>query len=314
MSRKHDRKDKEKLRIGGWIEILTIAVVCMVFFVLLMKYFPDRVLTYDRGRSMDILMQRDDAADRRAADALRSGDLVLVSNAVEWTFETERELVSVYDNMSEGYDVGGTDIMVAAEMMPHLDAMLSDFYWATALDTVNVISGYRTLDDQQALYNDAVVESGEEHAARYVAVPGGSEHHTGLAVDLGLYYADAGVSETFTGEGQYAWIEEHAWEYGFIRRYTAEKEYLTGIAEETWHFRYVGVPHAWYMQENNLCLEEYLELLKDYPVDGTHLMVDCQETEYEIYYCAGMEPELPRRGDYTISGNNVDGFIVTVTH
>ena len=62
-------------------------------------------------------------------------------------------------------------------------------------------------------------------------------------------------------DGDYAWLTENAWRYGFILRYPPEKADVTGIGYESWHFRYVGIPHAWYMQENNLCLEEYLDLL-----------------------------------------------------
>ena len=82
-------------------------------------------------------------------------------------------------------------------------------------------------------------------ARETVALPGTSEHHLGLAVDL-------------LGDEAIAWLNEHCWEYGFIVRYRAEKAEITGIIDEPWHFRYVGVKVAIELKNSDLCLEEYL--------------------------------------------------------
>ena len=94
-------------------------------------------------------------------------------------------------------------------------------------------------------------------------------------------------------------------------RYAKEKEPLTGIGDEPWHFRYVGVPHAAVMAEEGLCLEEYTDYLKGFPFDGRHLAVDCGGERYEIWYCEGTSAYLPDSGEYAVSGNNVDGVVVT---
>lgn len=92
-------------------------------------------------------------------------------------------------------------------------------------------------------------------AENWVAQPGTSEHELGLAVDIN---ADKTRCDN---ETVYAWLAEHAYQYGFILRYPADKEDVTGIACEPWHYRYVGEEAALAMTEQGLCLEEYLDTL-----------------------------------------------------
>ncbi len=136
---------------------------------------------------------------------------------------------------------------------------------ADGLGKWQVSAGYRTWDDQVSMLNsktNSYLKRNEgwsrskarKAALRTVAEPGASEHHLGLAFDVNVRGAS-----TFKGTKQCDWLHEHCWEYGFIIRYQKDKEEITGIAEEAWHVRYVGVEHALYMQEHNLCLEEYLQ-------------------------------------------------------
>lgn len=93
----------------------------------------------------------------------------------------------------------------------------------------------------------------------YLEMVGRSEHHTGLAVDLvGIDYQALDKGQANTPENK--WLNEHAHEYGFILRYPDNKEEITGILHESWHFRYVGEEAAFFMKENQLCLEEFLDL------------------------------------------------------
>ena len=89
--------------------------------------------------------------------------------------------------------------------------------------------------------------------------------------------------------------------------YAADKVGTTQFASEPWHFRYVGIPHAKYITENNLCLEEYIELMHSYTVENP-----LSYEGYSIYFCPENALYVPQSGNYTVSGNNVDGFIVTV--
>jgi len=119
-----------------------------------------------------------------------------------------------------------------------------------------VVSGYRTQKTQKSLYNNKIakyLEQGytkseaEGLAKQWVAIPGHSEHQLGLAVDINGATYDL-----------YFWLQENSWKYGFIFRYPGDKTELTGVAEEVWHYRYVGVEAATEMYEKGLCLEEYL--------------------------------------------------------
>ncbi len=128
-----------------------------------------------------------------------------------------------------------------------------------------VREGYRSNSKQQNLLNDKIDaykndgytrEDAEKEAKKWVAVPGTSEHQLGIAVDIN---ADTDISEK---DNVYAWLEDNAHRYGFILRYPADKEDITGINYEPWHFRYVGKDAAREIYEKGLCLEEYLENLK----------------------------------------------------
>ena len=95
-----------------------------------------------------------------------------------------------------------------------------------------------------------------------IAVPGTSEHHTGLAADIVTpthQTLDPQFADTAAGK----WLLEHAADYGFILRYPEDKQETTKIIYESWHYRYVGEEHAKAIKESGLCLEEYLEQLKE---------------------------------------------------
>lgn len=115
--------------------------------------------------------------------------------------------------------------------------------------TITINSAYRSYNQQEALYNRRIKQYGLAVAVTLAAPPGYSEHQTGLAVDLG------------TSTSGYSWLASNAWRYGFILRYPSGKESITGYTYEPWHFRYVGIPIATYMNDNNIStLEEFKEL------------------------------------------------------
>lgn len=121
------------------------------------------------------------------------------------------------------------------------------------------VSGWRSFDEQEKIYLDSLRDNGREFTRQFVALPGHSEHQTGLAIDLGLQGEDMDfIRPSFPYEGICQYFRELAPAYGFIERYPAGKEGVTGIAHEPWHFRYVGAPHAESMARQGLCLEEYL--------------------------------------------------------
>ena len=137
-----------------------------------------------------------------------------------------------------------------------LMCMLEDAKAENWYQMPRVVSGWRTADTQQKLYDDKIAEyekegysAGEARklAEQWVAVPGCSEHQLGFAVDINGASYDV-----------YSWLMENSYKYGFIFRYPGDKTEITGIAEEVWHYRYVGVEAAAEMYEKGLCLEEYI--------------------------------------------------------
>lgn len=121
------------------------------------------------------------------------------------------------------------------------------------------VSGWRSFEEQQEIYIDSLRDNGREFTRQFVALPGHSEHQTGLAIDLGLRGESVDfIRPDFPYEGICQRFRELAPAYGFIERYPAGKERVTGIAHEPWHFRYVGAPHAESMARQGLTLEEYL--------------------------------------------------------
>ena len=151
---------------------------------------------------------------------------------------------------------------VDARIYPALREMFEDMR-ADGVYPV-VASGYRTAEEQRRIMEERVAEyqaqgySQEEARAEaevWVARPGTSEHQSGLAVDIN---AD-GIHSA--GYEVYDWLSENSCRYGFIQRYPAGKTEITGIGNEPWHYRYVGVEAAQDMKAQGFCLEEYLEAM-----------------------------------------------------
>ncbi len=155
----------------------------------------------------------------------------------------------------------------------YFDARVADFAQCMINDaeddgvTLLICSAYRSLSRQTANFENSLrsyayskysFASAYALTAGYIAVPGTSEHQTGLAVDFitpGYMYLDEGFEDT----DAYKWLAENSYKYGFILRYPSEKAELTGINYEPWHFRFIGFEHAKAIYESGLCLEEYVE-------------------------------------------------------
>lgn len=128
--------------------------------------------------------------------------------------------------------------------------------------SIRLVNGFRSIEEQQLLYDTSVKEFGMTYTKKYVAKPLCSEHHTGLAVDL----TTSSANETHLISPEFDWQKNKLVQlfltkmsdFGFIQRYPEGKEHLTGISYEPWHFRYVGRQHSKKMQALDLCLEEYV--------------------------------------------------------
>lgn len=177
------------------------------------------------------------------------------------------------------------------------------------------VSGYRTQKEQEDIYNTSLRDNGEDFTKKYVALPCHSEHQTGLAIDLGIYKEKIDfIRPDFPYTGICNKFRKAAPSYGFIERYQKDKEEITGISHEPWHFRYVGYPHSRIITDNNFAFEEYIEFIKDYTKNSRLVYKDKSGTIIQIYYVPAEEQtviNLPDRCTCQISGNNTDGFIVT---
>ena len=161
-----------------------------------------------------------------------------------------------------------------------------------------VSSGYRDIATQAQLYAD-------NYGSGYVMPAGHSEHHTGLAMDI---FA-VGVGQWDFGNSYHGlWLAANAYQYGFILRYPAGAEALTGINFEPWHFRYVGYPHAYIMHRRGIVLEEYIDYLSyrgyfSFTLRGARYHVLHQMPEAGMIY-------VPQDKDFVITYDNTGGVVV----
>ncbi|MBQ9510188.1 MAG: M15 family metallopeptidase [Clostridia bacterium] len=288
------------------------------------------------------------------SNSLHEGNLILVNKDYEYTFPSKMQsrLTALYGKTGGNFVLGGyvdtqyKGIQLNRSIIPTLSALCeemiaknqetlgsyTDKFGKTVTDRILVSSGYRSKEYQQNLYDEAA-EKPSPTGEVFVAAPGKSEHHTGLVVDMQIYTADTKTIDFRASE--YAWICDNAWKFGFVQRYSDSKFDITGISGEEWHYRFVDIPHAKYMTENDLCLEEYLDLLKTNhsSAESTPLEISTEIGDFLVYYVPADRADItyitvPKdnkkladsfaaessvaSGMYTISGNNYDGFILTV--
>lgn len=166
------------------------------------------------------------------------------------------------------------------------------------------VSGFRARKEQMDLYDTSVKENGLEFTQKFVARPDESEHQSGLAIDF--------ICPDFPYYGIFNEFREEAKINGFIERYKAGKEDITGISQEPWHFRFVGFPHSVIIEENGYALEEYHEFIRKFDsIDNSY-----KYKNYCIFFVKSIEEKqsifLEDDFEYDISGNNIDGFIITL--
>lgn len=191
----------------------------------------------------------------------------IFSQKTEYATDTNGwNLIMVNDeyHVPQNYAVELTQLDNGERVDKRIYPALQEMFDAAEEDGVYMVvaEGYRTQEDQQELMDEKVQEYQEKVllkfvakwcAEKWVAVPGTSEHQLGIAVDINADGVHSAGSEV------YAWLAEHAHEYGFIQRYPEDKTEITGINYEPWHYRYVGEDVAAEIYEEDICLEEYIE-------------------------------------------------------
>ena len=178
-------------------------------------------------------------------------------------------LANAENPLPQDWSIQTEEVQNGYEMDKRAAPAMREMIQAAKEDGVELMlcSAYRSVEKQQQLFDrsqQAYMAQGmsEEEAyaktATETAIPGTSEHQTGLAADIvtpTYQMLDAGFADTPAGQ----WLSEHAAEYGFVLRYPQDKQEVTGIIYEPWHYRFVGKTHAKLMKESGLCLEEYLQ-------------------------------------------------------
>ncbi len=184
-------------------------------------------------------------------------------------------LVNGWNPLPEDYDyegnlttipkkyIKGSLTQIDKDIWPYLKAMLDDAR-QEGID-IGVWSPYRSYATQKWLFENQVKKQiangvpeaeAEDKAATIVARPGTSEHNTGLALDINC------ADHSFEKTKAFEWLKENAEDYGFIMRYSEEKQEKTGVIHESWHWRFVGINVAHEINDLGMCLEEYIEYKK----------------------------------------------------
>ena len=194
------------------------------------------------------------------------------SDTAAWTKEDPQwmlRLVNPWNKMPDGYVPELTTLtnglQVDTRCYPALQRMMDDCR-AAGFSPI-ICSAYRPWETQIRLFDTNVErfkqqgmtqEQAEAETAKSVAVPGTSEHQLGLALDI-VDKSYQMLEEDQQDTPAQKWLMANCWRYGFILRFPKDKEAVTGITYEPWHYRYVGEEAAKAITEGGLCLEEYLQ-------------------------------------------------------
>lgn len=248
-------------------------------------------------------------------DKLHKGELILVNKQYPCYTDGE-EAVSMMELKTDSYMVTDYNVSLNGSIIEDFNSWLDDFAEIYGESEVMVACGYRSSENQQELFDNEVDEVGEEEAEKWVARPGYSEHQTGYVIDFTLYNDSEQNSIKYDGTDIYEWINKNCYKYGFILRYPEGKEDITGYSYEPWHFRYTGNAAAYYISENGLTLEEYIDLVKQYSIENPLFIDAGGEKKWYVYYVPANEEgetevTVPKNSRYQISGDNFSGFIVT---
>lgn len=246
-SRRHCRK---RFPWGNIVATIFVAAICVYIF---MPLFGEPQDEEPPGRAVP-------PAAVQAQDRMQTGLLVESISPVSDDADWNLVLVNYENAIPENYEPNMVEVSGGEKVDERIYEPLMEMLEAAKEGNQDqlpmVVSGYRTQVKQQQLFDDKVSKyrteghsqnEAEKLAKQWVAVPGYSEHQIGLAVDINGAIYDL-----------YYWLQQNSYKYGFIFRYPGSKTDITGVAEEVWHYRYVGVDAATDMYEKGLCLEEYL--------------------------------------------------------
>lgn len=244
-----------------------------------------------------------------ASANVHEGELIVVNekNSLAYIFPTSLDLLLMNDIRiaQNGVNPYQTQYLRSDEKLQSAAAhavnrMLTDFYLKYEDTSLILMDTHRTQEEQE----------------RYSTPVGYSEHHTGYVFTIKTYN-NVGKAVPLMQNVAGQWIYDNCHKYGIICRYPESKSDATGVGGYDYCFRYVGVAHATYMYQNNLCLEEYVSLLRGgYSPEAPLSFTGADGNAYLVYYVKAADTEIttlrvPKDYAYTVSGDNSQGFIVT---
>ena len=310
-----ERQEKKKFTVT-LIYATAVLIVCLLTTLLLVqavaaarakKAANDK--SEGEGSSVSYAALQVDAAK------LDTGSLILVNKNNEYIFANNPEVVSI-PTTGNKYGLKDGNLKANPTALAAFNEMMEELYKNVAEADIVVMTAYRSKEYQDSLSN---------------GTPGGySDFHTGLSFELkdGNKYDNS--YDNIDTLDKYEWLYKNAHKYGFIVRYPADIEEsatgknagksfsaITGVDNYAYVFRYVGIAHATYIYQHDLCLEEYLELIRTSHNYGSALSIKGADARsYEVYYFASTgdttELQIPTKYAYEISGDNMNGYIVTV--
>ncbi len=183
--------------------------------------------------------------------------LVNKNNLLSKDYKPKLYIVDDNENNFHNYIDPNLKPELALEIKAYVDKLLNDA-WKSGMFII-VDSGYRSYEYQEQVLKYLIEKKGDD-AYRLVAIPGSSEHQTGLAMDIaymknGIYSDDVKDSDK-----EVEWMKKNSYKYGFILRYPKGKEEITGYDYEPWHYRFVGINLAKILYDQNITMEEYYSL------------------------------------------------------
>ena len=257
----------------------------------------------------------------------RIGQLILVNAEHKYDQAADKklhsELTTVSDRYSHSYIVVESD-QLRRDLVDAMNEMFDAAYAEKGLNNYyfGTPYGWCSTAQQAEDYEYAKTKYPTDYDSREFR-PGESEHETGYAFDIKVRVNGKLKYISAAGE-EYKWIYDNCYKYGIIYRYPADKTEQTDVSIKSGtihydHFRYVGKAAAAVMHENNWCLEEFIAKVATYTYDGEHLTVTSADgVMYEMYYfpaaeSGATEVKIPEGAEYTVSGDNIGGYIVTLT-
>ena len=304
------KNKKRKINKDGLLALLFVVLVAIIVIVLVV-FLVKAIVGGNKNPDVTVPTQEPTSGQTPSTPTedystvsvsyseMKNGNLILVDSQKLFTGDTTN-IVSLYNQpgFKTAYRLKNASIALNADVINNFSTLL--------ISARQAFAGSLNANDYFLIYSAA--NSKEAPADR------SNEECAGYSFYIRVTLANGKTRRL--SDAEQTWFANNCSKYGFVLRYAEDKVAETGMDADLYTFRYVGIPHSTYMYENNLCLEEYLELIKNYSYSSP-LEVTIGTKQYEIYYAKvdGISTDInvPLNSTYEISGNNYDGYIVTIT-